>query len=322
MTETIETCPIWGNRYKAKGTFDPIGKTYDVEDSDRTFGGYKVSQLLIALRVERLSDREKAWLTTWIVDQFNLGNYKPDITPHVLQSVLRKRSLRVYQRADRLLKLIAFDSTIRNVGVPVQFRRNQYQLYAWSESIEWSEIEYLLNYLSEKGWLEAPDIGIPGSGWLVTVEGHSRVEELEMQERATDRAQAFVAMWFDDSMVEVYERGIGPAIETTGYKPLLINRKEHINRIDDEIEAEIRRSRFVVADFTHGDAGARGGVYYEAGLAKGRDLPVIFTCHEDSLETLHFDTNHYNHIVWSTPEELLGKLKNRILSVIGEGPEA
>ena len=320
MTERIETCPIWGKRYKAKGTFNPIAKIYEVEDSDRAFSGYKVSQLLIALRVEKFSDREKPWLTTWIVDQFNLGNYQPEITSHVLHSVLRKRSLRVYQRADRLLKLIAFDSTIRNVGVPVQFRRNQYQLYAWSESIEWSEIEYLLNYLSEKGWLEAPDIGIPGSGWLVTVEGHSRVEELEMQERATDRSQAFVAMWFDDSMVEVYERGIGPAIETTGYKPLLINRKEHINRIDNEIEAEIRRSRFVVADFTHGDAGARGGVYYEAGLAKGRDLPVIFTCHEDSLETLHFDTNHYNHIVWSTPEELLEKLKNRILSVIGEGP--
>ena len=51
------------------------------------------------------------------------------------------------------------------------------------------------------------------------------------------------------------------------------------------------------------------------------DLSVIFTCREDSLETLHFDTNHYNHIVWSTPEELLEKLKNRILAVIGEGPE-
>ena len=320
MTERIETCLIWGNSYKAKGTFDPMAKMYEVEDSDRAFSGYKVSQFLLDLRIKRLSDREKAWLTTWIIDQFNLGNYEPEITPHVLQSVLRKRSLRVYQRADRLLKLIAIDSTIRNVGVPVQFRRNQHQLYAWSESIEWSEIEYLLNYLSKNGWMEAPAIGMPGSGWLVTVEGHNRVEELEIQDRAIDHSQAFVAMWFDDSMVEAYEEGIGPAIETTGYTPLVINRKEHINRIDDEIEAEIRRSRFVVADFTHGGSGARGGVYYEAGLAKGRNLPVIFTCREDSLETLHFDTNHYNHIVWSTPEELLEKLKNRILSVIGEGP--
>ena len=320
MAETIETCPIWGNRYKAKGTFDPIAKMYEVEDSDRTFSGYKVSQLLLALRVKRLSDREKAWLTTWIVDQFNLGNYQPEITPHVLQSVLRKRSLRVYQRADRLLKYIAIASSIEKVGVPLRFLRNQYEFFAWSESVEWSEIEYLLDYLSKKGWMEAPELGIPGSGWKVTVEGHSRVEELDIKERTSDRSQAFVAMWFDASMEEAYEKGIGPAIETTGYTPLIINRKEHINRIDDEIEAEIRRSRFVVADFTHGDSGARGGVYYEAGLAKGRDLPVIFTCHEDSLEALHFDTNHYNHIVWTTPEELLEKLKNRILSVIGEGP--
>ena len=145
MAETIETCPIWGNRYKAKGTFDPIAKMYEVEDSDRTFSGYKVSQLLLALRVKRLSDREKAWLTTWIVDQFNLGNYQPEITPHVLQSVLRKRSLRVYQRADRLLKYVAIASSIEKVGVPLRFLRTQYELFAWSESVEWSEIEYLLN---------------------------------------------------------------------------------------------------------------------------------------------------------------------------------
>ena len=76
MTERIETCPIWGNRYKAKGMFDPIAKMYEVEDSDRTFSGYKVSQFLLALRIKRLSDREKSWLTTWIVDRFNLGNYQ------------------------------------------------------------------------------------------------------------------------------------------------------------------------------------------------------------------------------------------------------
>ena len=68
--------------------------------------------------------------------------------------------------------------------------------------------------------MEAPELYIPGSGWKVTVEGHSRVEELDIQEKTLDRAQAFVAMWFDHSMVEAYEKGIGPAIETTGYIPL------------------------------------------------------------------------------------------------------
>ncbi len=101
-----------------------------------------------------------------------------------------------------------------------------------------------------------------------------------------------------------------------------IDQKEHINKIDDEIIAGIKQSRFLVADFTHGEDGARGGVYYEAGFAHGLGLPVIFTCQKDSVDKLHFDTNHYNHIVWTTPEELREKLKNRILAVIGEGPEA
>ena len=102
--------------------------------------------------------------------------------------------------------------------------------------------------------------------------------------------------------------------------PSGLTEKEHTNKIEDEIIAEIRRSRFIVADFTQGDSGPRGGVYYEAGFAHGLGLPVIFTCKEGDKDELHFDTNHYNHIVWTTPEDLREKLKNRIRAVIGEGP--
>ena len=129
-------------------------------------------------------------------------------------------------------------------------------------------------------------------------------------------------MWFDDSMKDAYENGIKLGIEDAGYNPLPINRKEHINKIDDEIIAEIRRSRFVVADFTHGDTGARGGVYYEAGFAHGLNIPVIFTCRKDVLEDIHFDTRQYNHIPWE-PEKLVEfrkALADRISAVIGDGP--
>ena len=123
-------------------------------------------------------------------------------------------------------------------------------------------------------------------------------------------------MWFDDSMDEAFEKGIEPAITEAGFRPLRVDRKEHVNKIDDEIIAELRRSRFLVADFTHGEDGARGGVYYEAGFAHGLNLPVIFTCRKDMMKKLHFDTNHYNHIEWTTPADLREKLKNRILAVI------
>ena len=127
-------------------------------------------------------------------------------------------------------------------------------------------------------------------------------------------------MWFDGSMNEAWDDGIAPAVHDAGYEPVRIDRVEHVNKIDDEIIAEIRRARFVIADFTHGDTGARGGVYYEAGFAHGLGIPVIFTCRKDRLGEVHFDTRQYNHIVWETPEELQDQLVKRIAAVLGDGP--
>ncbi len=205
-------------------------------------------------------------------------------------------------------------------------RKDDLAAYAWSESVNREEVDYLIDYLLKAKSLDTTanvarmqrgNYSIPAIV-IVTVEGHSQVEQ---EHSRTDSSQAFVAMWFDDSMSEAFQNGIEPAILEAGYVPLRIDRKEHVNKIDDEIIAELRRSRFLVADFTHGKDGARGGVYYEAGFAHGLDLPVIFTCREDAVETLHFDTEHYNHMVWTTPAELREKLKTRILAVIGEGPE-
>lgn len=132
--------------------------------------------------------------------------------------------------------------------------------------------------------------------------------------------QAFVAMWFDDQMTDVYVDGIQRAIEGAGYKSMVINGKEHNNKIDDEIVAEIRRSRFVIADFTSEPNKPRGGVYYEAGFAQGLGIDVIWTCREDLIDQVHFDTRQFNHIVWSDPNDLYKKLKVRIEATIGDGP--
>jgi nucleoside 2-deoxyribosyltransferase len=121
-----------------------------------------------------------------------------------------------------------------------------------------------------------------------------------------------------------------------------IDNLEHINDINDEIIAQIRRSRFIVCDLT----GYRGGVYFEAGFAYGLGLEVIYTCREDwckeemlkdntgkevtnlydrsgrkievKKEGVHFDLAHRNRIEWSpqNPDEFRIKLQNRIKAVI------
>jgi nucleoside 2-deoxyribosyltransferase len=95
-----------------------------------------------------------------------------------------------------------------------------------------------------------------------------------------------------------------------------VDKKEHANKIDDEIIAEIRRSAFLVADFT----GHRGGVYFEAGFAMGLGLPVIWMCRRDDVKNLHFDIRQYNCIDWSDPEELAVRLQQRIEATLGCGP--
>ena len=131
----------------------------------------------------------------------------------------------------------------------------------------------------------------------MTLDGYQRLAELDAPN--TDSRQVFVAMWFNDDTKRLRET-IKTAIEAAELESYFIDEdSSNQDKICDRIEVEIRRSRLMVADFTHGQDGARGSVYYEAGLAKGLGLPVVWTCRETQLGTLHFDTNHYPHLLWS-----------------------
>ena len=65
---------------------------------------------------------------------------------------------------------------------------------------------------------------------------------------------------------------------------------------------------------------ARGGVYFEAGFAKGLGREVIWTVRKDRLSYVHFDTRQYNHIVWSDESDLRNQLSKRISATLGDGP--
>ena len=118
-------------------------------------------------------------------------------------------------------------------------------------------------------------------------------------------------------MDETFSKGLAEAIREAGYDRVRVDRIDYDEKIDDRIIAEIRRSAFVVADFT----GHRGGVYYEAGFAHGLGKRVIFACRKGDLNGLQFDVRQYNTILWDTPEELAPLLKNRILALFGAGPK-
>ena len=132
-----------------------------------------------------------------------------------------------------------------------------------------------------------------------------------MQSKMNIPPQAFIAMWFDSSMTKA-RNVIRQAITDCGYLPVVIDEKEYNSFIVPEILYEIENSSFIIADFT----GDRGGVYYEAGYAKGLRKEVIMTCKDGAFDP-HFDTKQINHIVWRTENELYERLKKRINATIG-----
>jgi hypothetical protein len=147
---------------------------------------------------------------------------------------------------------------------------------------------------------------LTSSGW----------QELERVEQSgVESSNAFIAMWFDPSLNAVRE-SIRSAVAASGYIPIRIDEVEHVNRIDDEIIARIRQSKFLVADLT----GQRNGVYFEAGFMLGLGRPVIWLCRESDLGNVHFDTRQYNMLVYDDVEQLKSKLQFRIEAILGKGP--
>lgn len=318
---TQEPCPIWGGN-PVEVYADIRRRIKFVRDSSRAGGGYSITYEAERI-AQNIEDRQKSKLTTWILDNQprNPDEYLasscdyPMVYKKTVDYIINQPFLNVHRRADRLLQFIASNSG--TIGKQVSIQQNSQEMLAWSESTSENEVFFCLNYLQQNGWLQLNQFTDMDYLATVTVAGYSRIAE---QETNLDSSQAFVAMWFGESMDEIFNKGIRPAIEDAGYRPLRIDQKPDINKIDDEIIAEIRRSRFVVADFTHGKDGARGGVYYEAGFATGLKIPVIYSCREDMVDSIHFDTRQYAHILWRDPEQFRIDLRNRILARIGDGP--
>jgi nucleoside 2-deoxyribosyltransferase len=243
-------------------------------------------------------------ISGWIRDQ-NRAGIVPTIHSDNLNALASLRVPPLRERLDRYL--IAAASMSKMLGA--DFDASD-QFLIGSTYSDASEMGFLVRCLEDEGALRHR----PGGRYQLTAQGYIAADELRSRRAAS--SQGFVAMWFSKEMATAFEDGFAPAILAAGYEPLRIDKKEHANKIDDEIIAEIRRSAFVVADFT----GHRGGVYFEAGFAVGLGLPVIWTCRKDNIEQLHFDIRQYNCIDWRDANDLKERLRLRIEALLGRGP--
>lgn len=269
-------------------------------------GIYKITDSAYAdMQIDKERFLENArQIAGWIRQQNKYSNI-PEIKSDKLEYLLKLSLPPFADRANELLRFYA--ARIKTLGQPAIFK--EIEARRASYSLEKEEYNFIDEYLAERRLIKY--IGI---GPQVTPEGYAALERLD--KAGANLEQGFVAMWFDESLENAYFNGIDPGVVAAGYRPHRVDQREHVEKIDDEIVRQIRRSRFVVADFS----GHRGGVYFEAGFAMGLGLPVIWTCRHDHLQGLHFDIRQYNVLVWETPSEIKEKLSRRIEAVIGKGP--
>lgn len=171
-----------------------------------------------------------------------------------------------------------------------------------------NEMEFYLKDLIEEGLITQYGASKDGFGMLsLTKRGIILLRETSFNR---DSKICFVAMSFSDELDEIYSNAIEPAILNCGYSPFIVIDKliPTEKTINDEIIAGIRMSKFMIADFTE----HKNGVYFEAGFGRGLGMEVIYTCKKDEIDKAHFDTRQYQHILWSTPEELKEQLIFRI----------
>jgi hypothetical protein len=188
---------------------------------------------------------------------------------------------------------------------------NDYSLVCGQDG---EEAEFLSNALAERGWitLEDPTLSSVTHSYRVTALGWFEISE--RNKSGADSNNAFVAMSFSADRSTV-GRAIADGIVESGHDPVRMDRVEHSNRIDDEIIAQLRRSKFLVADLTEQNNGA----YFEAGFMLGLGRTVIWVCDKNDLPNVHFDTRQYNIIDYDGPEDLQSRLRFRIEAIVGRG---
>jgi hypothetical protein len=297
----IPNCPLCGAQ-PTRLWYDRGRQTSNVECA--RCGRFKITDDAVAFK---LKPEHKPLLSAYC-RRLPQGAEPPAITTSTIEQFIR--SLPRYTPPEKLDNLLALMGRLTpalgeyttfkpDIDYPLLTARNQ------------NEAGFLLKELLERGYVAGTNDGLS-----LTLAGWERLEEINRSGRLSNRA--FVAMWFDESMDDLYERAIEPAIRDAGYDPLRIDRYEHVNRIDDEIIGQIRRSRFMVADFT----GQRFGVHFEAGMMMGLGRTVIWLCDRKDLDEgkLHFDVRQFNFIAYESIEDAKNRLYHRILAIEGEGP--
>lgn len=176
-----DRCLIWPNRPAV--IRKEVGKPllHIVERSYRVGTTYSIaiqSKRNLDLRIH--DDRDRAKLTTALLDLNHGGVQIPEVTPQLIDNALSAPTLSVSERADRLLTFIGRQCDTVGEVFSLSLEEHRHGALAWTESVDDSELIYVLDNLCGSGLIKKPthEGADPMKDWVITLAGHERIEAL------------------------------------------------------------------------------------------------------------------------------------------------
>ena len=238
------------------------------------------------------------------------GNEPPTLDNQIIKTVLENSRLPSLKEQQNNLVLYLGNRRYPGELVEEELR----ELIAVVGSINYSGLNFIIDHLKESELLTTAKDSSDNRFMSLTMKGWEQYDEIRRGN--IDSKKAFMAMPFNNPILDKVYRHFKLAITQTGFDLLRIDEQPKAGLIDDRLRVEITTSRFLIAELTD----ENHGVYWEAGYAEGLGRPVIYTCEKTYFEKVktHFDTNHHLTVIWEEDKinEALDKLKATVRTTL------
>ena len=194
-------CYIWPN---SPGTGYPRanGSHYiDVDYSPRAGGRYSITfDARALLSLGSVDQITRSRLTTLLIDLREAGDSSPLVTRQLIQQAQDAEGLTDESRLDRLLHhfvnrsehlgatvRVAGESELHSVSWSLDKSPTACEALAWSESLEWVEVQILARALHQYGLIELDEMGEAPMEIVATVAGRGRVASIAKEKPTASR---------------------------------------------------------------------------------------------------------------------------------------
>ena len=186
---------IWPKFRIRSWAFNATTANAHIHGSVRAGGGYIITpeaDELLNREIDPFSDRERARLTTMLMDLRKRGEDRPTVTPQLVEAAVSLPDMPEQKRADRLLTFLGDSS--ETIGQRIPLARSQSGAYTieqieamvTSESIDDMEINSILKKLASDDLIQLSRFGA-GFVAQVTEKGQSRIDMIKNVQPARRR---------------------------------------------------------------------------------------------------------------------------------------